>query len=187
ADRVLLNNAYRALDHFNGTDVFALFRQRRQIHMGRVRVFIEGKYIDTIHGSWVTLFYLVKQRRKIGPLITIGRFSVVRIALRAEVFAVLLVLVRTTRGEHHGGWTGLIERHRVGCHRRQPSKYEASYNAKYSHPTKYSHTLKLRHQTSSRTGFTDALAQLPREANSSISFHYPSVDNLMQELPCYAR
>src|SRR5699024_1243673 len=105
----------------------------------------QGEHVDAIHGSWMTLLYLVKQSRKIGPLIAIGRLSVLRIALRAKIFAVLFVLVGTARGEHHGVRAGLIERCRVGCHRRQPSKYEASYYAKYSHPTKYSHILKLRH------------------------------------------
>src|SRR5699024_6644998 len=76
---------------------------------------------------------------------------------------VLLVLVGSAGGEHHGVRAGLIKRCCVGCHRCQPSKYEASYNAKYSHSTKHSHILKLRHLISFRTGFEVMLAQPPRQ------------------------
>src|SRR5699024_6517737 len=101
AKRILLNNAYGPLNHFNRPDVFALFSQRRQIHVGRVRVLIQGKHVDTLHGSWMALLYLVKQSSKVRPFITIRKLRMLRIALRAEVFAVLLILVRTTRGEHN--------------------------------------------------------------------------------------
>src|SRR5699024_1428936 len=161
AEWILLNNAYCSLNHFNGPDVFALFSQRRQIHVGWIRLFIQGKHIDTFHGSWMTLLYVVKQRSEVGSFITIRSLRVLRIVLRTEVFAVLLVLVRTTRGEHHGIRAGLFKRLRVGRHRRQPSKYEACYHAKYSHPTKFTHNLKLRHLISSRTGFEVMLARAP--------------------------
>src|SRR5699024_4917856 len=111
----------------------------------------------------MTLLYLVKQRSEIGSLITIGRLSVLRIALRTEIFSVLFVLVGSAGGEHHGVRAGLIKRCCVGCHRCQPSKYEARYNAKYSHSTKHSHILKLRHLISFRTGFEVMLAQPPRQ------------------------
>src|SRR5699024_5480619 len=107
-NRILLDNANCTLDQFNQTDVFAFFYHRWQPHSGRVCLIIECQDVDSFHSSWMTLLYLVKQRSKVGAFVTVRRFGVLRIELRAKVFAVLFILVRTARCKNHGIRTSLF-------------------------------------------------------------------------------
>src|SRR5699024_10749820 len=146
-NRILLDNANCTLDQFNQTNIFAFFCQRWQPHSGRVCLIIECQDVDSVHSSWMTLLYLVKQRSKVGTFVTVRRFGVLRIELRAEILAVFFVLVRSPRGEHHGNWTGLFQRRCVSWRRcGYPGKNKTRYDAKYTPPANSSHRLKLRQQ-----------------------------------------
>src|SRR5699024_294160 len=99
---------YRSLNQFDRTKVFAFFSQSWKVHVGWVLFLIQRKHVNVIHSPWMTLFYLVKQRSKIGALVTVRRLRVLRVNLRTEVLAIIFVLIRSPRSKNHGIRTSLI-------------------------------------------------------------------------------